>query len=183
MFGLCLRMFLQETYAIEDCYYFDPQTTDKNRYTVVQGTASITYSSDGASISGTAQSDCYIKNNALTLPTEYVATLEITGLADTVGSGVRYYGGLCFDDWFTDWNSGTNGRTYRLSTVSALSSNLQNPRVGDVIKVVRESGAMKLYINGSLITTNSNISHTGEYQHRSYNGRTITVKNLKVKAL
>lgn len=88
-----------------------------------------------------------------------------------------------FDDWFTDWNSGSNGRTYKLSTTTALSQNLRNPVANDVIKVVRENGAMKLYINDTLLATNNNINHTGEYQHRSYNGRTITVKDLKVKPL
>ena len=178
-------MFVSKSFVVQDCYYFDPQTTDKNRYTVDSGSASITYSSDGVTIRGTATSDCYVRNNALTLPDEYEATFEITGLEDTVSTGNnKYYGGLCFDNWFTDWANPSNyGYTYKLSPITQLSSGLGSPSVGTTIKVVRENGSMNLYYNDVLKATNNNISHTGYFQHRSYNGRTITVKNLKIKPL
>ena len=93
-----------------------------------------------------------------------------------------------FDDWFTDWYSDSTCTTYKLSTTSMLSRNLQNPSVNDVIKIVREGNTMKQYINDVLISTDTNINHTGYFQHRTYKGgstlgRSITVKNLKIKPL
>lgn len=176
-----------ESFVVQDCYYFDPQTTDKNRYTVASGGASITYGSNGCTITGTANSVSLVKNTALTLPSEYEATFEITGLNGET-SGHTAYGGIVFDDWFTDWYSDSTCATYKLSTTSMLSRNLQNPSVNDVIKIVREGNTMKQYINDVLVSTDTNINHTGYFQYRTYKGsssvgRSITVKNLKIKPL
>jgi len=182
--------FVSKTFVVEDCYYFDPQTENKNRYTVASGGANISYGSNGCTITGTQSTTCLVKNTALSLPSEYTATFEVTACSgDTDTSRNVNCGGVVFDDWFTDWRINNNtSETYRLSTTGKLSSNLSNIQANDVVKIVRENGTMKQYINDVLVSTDSNISHTGYFQHRSYQrsgsvGRSITVKNLKIKPL
>lgn len=178
---------LTKSFVVQDCYYFDSQTIDKNRYTVASGGASITYGSNGCTITGTASSNTFVKNTALTLPSEYEATFEITACSGTESSNGYAYGGVAFDDWFTDWYSTDASDNYRLSTTTKLSSHYSKIQANDVIKIVRENGTMKQYINDVLVSTDSNIDHTGYFQHRTYSknqvGRSLTVKNLKIKPL
>ena len=181
-------MNLLETYALKDALYYDSQTTDKSRYTVENGSATISYGSNGATITGRTNTVSFVKNTALTLPSEYIATFTITACGGDTGSKGTEYGGVVFDDWFTDWRSTDTSDTYKLSNTSKLSSNLSKIQANDVIKVVRESSSMKLYVNDVLQSTDNNINHTGYFKHRTYkngssSGRSLTVKNLMIKPL
>lgn len=181
-------MFVSETYSIEDCFYYDSQTVDKSRYTVTSGTANISYSSNGVTITGNSSSTCIITNNALTLPSEYKATFEITACNGDAGSNGTEYGGVVFDDWFTDWRSTNTSTTYKYSTTSQISTGLSKIQAGSIVKIVRENNSMKLYVDDVLQCTDNNINHTGYFRHRSYkrsgsNGRSLTIKDLKIKPL
>lgn len=187
--GFCfLLIFVSEIFVIEDCIFYDSQTVDKSRYTVTSGGATISYSSDGVTITGTQQRDCYVKNTALILPTSYSLEVTLTQLrGDTAAStNVTYYGGLCFDNCLIDMASNKID-IYTLSSLSLLTSISQSFSVGDVLKIEMSNGTMSIYKNNSLLTT-QNISSTGIYQHRSYKysnkeGRSITAKDLTVKPL
>ena len=176
-------MNLQETYAIEDCLYYDSQTVDKQRYSTTTGTASVTYSSDGLTVKGTGNSETRVENTALTLPSNYVATLKVTGKQGGGGSGTQYYGGFAFDDLLLDFKSTTHGITrYTLSTLSSLGEMQYSIQLNDVIKIERENGTMKIYVNDDLKATHT-ISSTGKFLYRTYNNRSLTIKDLKVKSL
>ena len=41
---------------------------------------------------------------------------------------------------------------------------------------------MKIYVNNTLKTTQT-IAHTGVYQHRTHNNRSLTIKDLKIHEL
>ena len=176
-------MFLTKTYEVEDCLYYDSQTVDKQRYSTTTGTASVTYSSDGLTVKGTVNSETRVENTALTLPSNYVATLKVTGKQGGGGSGTQYYGGFAFDDLLLDFKSTTYGITrYTLSTLSSLGEIQYSIQLNDVVKIERENGTMKIYVNDDLKATHT-ISSTGKFLHRTYNNRSITIKDLKVKPL
>ena len=176
---------LSSTLAIEDCIYYDTQTTDKSRYSVTSGGATITYGTNGVTIVGTQASDCLVRNTALTLPTSYSATLTLTALDGDTSSGVTYYGGLCFDNILLDFASNKID-IYLLASLSRLTTINEGVAVGDVLKIDMDNGDMDIYLNDVLISALSEVDHTGIYQHRSYKrsgstGRTIGVKNLNIK--
>ena len=174
--------FVSETYVIEDCIYYDSQTTDKNRYTTTTGTASVTYSSNGLTVKGTVNSETRVENTALTLPSEYVASIQITGKAGS-GSGTQYYGGFAFDDLLLDFKGTTKGITfYTLSTLTGLQEITYTLQNNDIVTIERENGTMKVYLNDVLKYTYA-VSSTGKFVHRTYNNRSITCKDLKVKPL
>lgn len=167
---------LQETYELTDLYYYDSQTIDKGRYSVTVGTANLSYSNNGFKCIGTANVDTFVKNTALTLPTNYEAEFTVT---EKFGS---HYGGICLDDLLINFG-GSDMTFYRLSTITSLGSSSSVLTAGDVFKIVMQSNTMKVYRNGTLLKTFNNISNTGVYQHRIYVDRGQTVKDLKVKAL
>jgi len=169
-------MVLQETYELTDYYYYDSQTTDKGRYSVTTGTANLSYSNNGFKCIGTASVDTFVKNTALTLPTNYEAEFTVT---EKFGS---HYGGICLDDLLINFG-GSDMTFYRLSTITKIGTTYSVLNTGDVFKVVMQSNTVKVYRNGSLLQTFNNISNTGVYQHRIYVDRGQTVKDLKVKAL
>ena len=170
-------MISSETYSIQDCLYYDTQTTDKSRYTVTSGSASVTYSSNGVTVKGTANSDTYVKNTALTLPSSYVLEVEVGGMVGSSGN----YGGFCADNGLIDFQT-SKVNIYQLSPISSKTNWTHTLTVGDIIKLEMNNGSMKIYVNGTLKTTQS-FSNTGIYQHRTYNQRSLTLKNLKVKPL
>lgn len=169
---------IQETFTIEDCYYYDSLTVDKSRYTVISGSPVLSYSNNGLTVNSSVSQVGLVRNNALTLPNNYEAEITITNAP----SG-QYCGGICFDDWLYDAGAANAAYTYKLSNTSSLSVNIQKITTGDVFKIVKQGTSMKLYLNGNLIVTNT-ISDDTHYQHfRTYLNRTTTYKDLKIKAL
>lgn len=169
---------LQETYMIEDLFYYDSLTVDKSRYTVISGNPSLSYGSNGLTVNSNVSQVGLVRNNALVLPSDYEAEITITN-----APAGQYCGGICFDDWLYDAGSANVAYTYKLSNTSTLSTNIQKITTGDVFKVVKQGTSMKLYLNGTLIVTNT-ISDDTHYQHfRTYLNRPTTFKDLKIKAL
>ena len=178
---------LTSTLAIVDCIYYDSQTSDKSRYTVTSGGATITYGTNGVTIVGTQATDCLVRNTALTLPTSYSATLTLTALDGDTSGAVTYYGGLCFDNILLDFASNKID-IYLLASLQKVTTVNQGVNVGDVLKIEMNDGDMDIYINGEVKAALSEVDHTGVYQHRSYKrsgytGRTIGVKNLTIKPI
>jgi len=173
-------MIVSKTYSISDIYYYDSLTVDKSRYTTVSGSPTLTYSSNGLNVNTSVTQVALVKNNFLTLPSDYEAELTIT-YAPSTSEG----GGICFDDWLFDCGStGLNvGSTYKLSNTSRLSANIQRAVTDDVVKVIKTGTTIKLYINDSLITTNTISDDNHLQQFRTYRNRSMTFKDLKIKAL
>ena len=172
---------VQETYMIEDLFYYDSLTEDKGRYTTISGSPVLTYSSNGLNINTSVKQVGLVRNNALTLPNDYEAEITITN-----APAGQFCSGICFDDWLYDWAStSANGAfTYKLSnTQSFLHAQLQKPVTNDVVKIIKTGTTIKAYINDNLIVTDT-ISNDNHYQQfRTYQNRSTTFKNLKIKAL
>ena len=174
VFFWCL--FSSEIY-VEDCLFYDSLTVDKQRYTTIEGSPVLTYSSNGLNVNTSVTQVGLVRNNFLTLPSNYEAELTIT--LQTASAG----GGICFDDWLLDSGGSTYCSTYKLSNTTRLSQNIAKFKANDIVKIVKNGTSISYYLNGTLIVTNT-ISDDTHYQHfRSYNGRTGTYKNLKVKPL
>lgn len=170
--------YIQETFVVEDCYYYDSLTVDKNRYTVISGSPSLSYGDNGLTVTSSVSQVGLVRNNALTLPNDYEAEVTITN-----APAGQYCGGICFDDWLYDAGATNVAYTYKLSNTSSLSANIQKFATGDVFKVIKQGTSMKLYLNNTLIVTNT-ISNDTHYQHfRTYLNRVTTYKDLKIKAL
>lgn len=178
---------LSSSLAIVDCIYYDSQTTNKSRYSVTSGGATISYGTNGVTIVGTQTTDCYVRNTALTLPTNYSATLTLTALDGDTSGSVTYYGGLCFDNILLDFASNKID-IYLLASLQKITTINEGVAVNDVLKIEMNNGDMDIYINGEVKAALSEVDQTGIYQHRSYKrsgytGRTIGVKDLTIKPI
>ena len=173
-------IFVSETYSISDIYYYDSLTVDKQRYTTVSGSPVLTYSSNGLNVNTSVAQVGLVKNNFLTLPSDYEAELTVTYAPQS-----SYSGGLCFDDWLFDCGSPSlNGAsTFKLSNTSRLNQSLRKFITNDVVKVIKTGTTIKLYINDNLIVTNTISDDNHLQQFRTYQNRSTTFKDLKIKAL
>lgn len=174
------RSLLSETYSIQDCYYYDSQTVDKQRYSITSGSASLTYSSNGLNVKGTTSSNTIVENNMLSLPTNYVAEVTIGGKNGS-GADSLYFGGFVFDNILLDFGN-TYSYVYSYSPITKIGDLGAVINMGDKIRLEKDNGSMRIYLNDVLKTTQSTTT-TGKFLHRTYNNRSLTIKDLKVKPL
>lgn len=168
------------TYSISDIYYYDSLTVDKQRYTTVSGSPTLTYSSNGLNVNSSVASVGLVKNNFLTLPSDYEAEITVTYAPQSSACG-----GLCFDDWLYDAGSAGQyyGSTYKLSNTSRLSANIRRFITDEVIKIVKNGTSLSLYINDTHILTNTISDDNHLQQFRTYQNRSTTFKDLKIREL
>lgn len=164
--------------SVEDIYYYNPLTEDTGSYDNTSN-CSISYDPDkGMTVLGTLSSDVYTKNIDMTLPATYTAELTVTDM----GSETGYVTEICFDDLF--FQSGENGMARRISSPGLnIASNFGRFTRGDVIKIVRTqlNKTISIYYNNVLKVSLAYINATGLQQFKTYNGRSLTVKDLKIK--
>ena len=169
-----------ETFVITDIFYYDGLTVDKQRYTTVSGSPVLTYSNNGLNVNTNVATVGLVRNNFLTLPSDYEAEITLTYAPQS-----SYCGGICFDDWLYDWGTANlNGAsTFKLSNTQSLHSNLRKPVTDDVVKIIKTGTTIKAYINDNLIVTDT-ISNDNHYlQFRTYQNRSTTFKDLKIRQL
>ena len=171
---------LEDTVQIRDVFYYSTQTVNNNHYQVTTGSASVTYSSNGITVKGTITTDTLVKNTVLVLPTNYTAELTITGLSNSQYNTYNY-GGFCFDDCLMDLHK-DYCKIYKLSDISITPIEITKVTVGDTVKIEMQNGTMKIYINNTLKHTRT-VAHTGIFQYRTYNNRSLTAKDLIIHEL
>lgn len=177
-------MSLIQTYSISDYWYYDSQTVNKNRYTVSTGSASLTYGSNGLTVTGTAintSTECMVLNNTITLPTNYIAEFTITDYNYTGTLLNKMYGGVIIDNILIDFATDVGTAIYSAPNYTVLDT---FPLIskGDTIKVEMNNGSMKFYINDVLKGTYS-ISRSGTVRFRTFRYRTLVMKDLKILEL
>ena len=128
-------------------------------------------------MAGTVASDTVI-SNSLVLPSEYTAELDVNLSA----SG--WSGSIVFEDMFIALDDNSNKLYFFKQSTNTQISNISNftTNIG-TLKIKRTGTTIEVYLNGSLIQTLTNISTTNSYGFRTYNGRTLRIKNLKIKPL
>ena len=174
---------MENTVQIRDVFYYNTLTGDKQHYSVTEGSANVSYSNEGLTVTGTVTTDTMVKNNELMLPNNYIAEMEIMNYSSTT-----YSSGIVFEDMFwTQYNPADNkADLYILSTNSPLNQFI-TPKMtkGSKLRFERNGNnkTMKVYYDNTLKKTISNINSTGLHYIRTYKGRTITVRNLIIHEL
>ena len=168
-----------ETYSIEDCYFYDSLTTDRSLFTLVQGTATLEYSSNGLKYTGTSNTDCIHKWNRDLPDGSYTFECDVT---DITSNG--YSTAIGTEDAMILRNS--NG--YYARKISTSGDFFVNKNHSAPLHLLIEvtgttSKTIKYYIGDTLLGTGSNISRNKQFIFRSYTNRMIQVKDLKVKPL
>jgi hypothetical protein len=118
-----------------------------------------------------------VRNNFLTLPSDYEAEITITG--QTAGEGC----GICFDDILLDSGSPSNCSIYKLSTTSLLASGLSKFNTGDVVKIKKQGSTFTYYLNDVQKWTGTITDDNHYQQFRTYKNRSTTFKDLKIRQL
>jgi hypothetical protein len=168
-------MSLQERYDIEDCRDYDSLTSNNSKFTGTGITP--TYSSNGLSVNGNANSDSFYLYNG-TLPSNFSIEFEfvsITYQATATGrySSELYCCGIEVGDHQNDGIFYGNG--------GSLTYTGTHFTTGDKVKLEYDGSNVKVYRNSTLITiltkANTNVGF------KTHNTRNIVVKNMKIKPL
>lgn len=175
-------MFLQETYVIHDLWYYDTGTTDKGYWdTSNMGNASYSCSSNGITVSNSQDNaNRWIALN-IQYPQQYSVEYTIVGLTP-----VNNYTGEGIVEGVSTINTNTNSfLIYEIEHWDARFTVQNKLQANDVIKYEFDGTDVKVYRNGTLVGTKSKYasSNANGFYLRAYNGRGITVKNIKIKAL
>ena len=175
---------VSETYSIEDCIFYDSLTTDKGLFSITAGTGTLTYSSNGLKMTGTANNDS-IGLLSQQLP-ESSYTIECTVTDATVVTSGGYTTSLCVEDtmMLDNKNDGIYARKISASGEffdSHVHYSAPNVMLWEVTGTT--SKTIKFYKDSSYLGQGTSITRNREFKFRSYNNRMIQVKDLKVKPL
>lgn len=173
--GICSS--LEDTIEIDDLFYYDPLTTDKNRYSIVSGSPALTYSSNGLNVNTSVAQIGLVKNNFLTLPSDYEAEITVIYVTSNARTGI------CFDDLLIAGGDSNTG-IYKLSTTTR-QSNITNStyRAGDVVKIRKQGSTFTYYLNDVQKWTGTISDDNHLQQFRTYQNRSTTFKDLKIREL
>ena len=174
------RIFLQETYAIEDYFYNNPMTSADSTHWTIPSNANATYSSNGMKLQGSSWADCYLE-----VPITKPCSIEYD-MMDYAGT-IPYYNYLYSSDksqrliimyrqetGYTVLD--TNG-----STVNRIDYTI--PKESHV-KLQVNNDSIKLYVDNVLqISKSYSMPSSFVFGVTTAGSRSTTYKNIKVKAL
>jgi len=156
--------------------YESDMTSDDGKWVASGGNRTVTYSSNGCNVTGTATSDGFYKldETQVTIPSEFTCEFDITEATQ---------GAYSESTDFVVGNISIRKQSSKLyiSYVNGTSTyNTTFPSYPVNVKV--DFGAtVSVYVNDTLI----NQTWTGDYQYigfKTYNQRSITVKNVKIES-
>ena len=174
-----LRILLQETYVVEDCWYFNDGS-------------SVTGLEIGTGVSCTSNGD-YITITTNTSGEKYVwipVTLANSDnwiyeveIADTVTGSTNQPIAITYDD-SSKWAGHSIGANQWFANSGVNDTYIQAYQVGDVLRITRENGYDKAEVNTHQFS-NRQVTHNNSFKVGFYtnNGRTQKIKNIKLKAL
>lgn len=168
------------TVTVQTYIYQSDMTTDDGNWTKSSSSGmSITYSTDGCTVKGTTSSDrTYNLSSSITLPTNFVVEYDITAYA---------LGAYNNSTEFVVHNSKILFENTKLCIRSMDYNyditNMDIPATPIQIKVEVNNGTISTYVNGSLFGTSSVMSSYKNIGFKTYNNRSITVKNFRISAL
>lgn len=170
-------MVVSKIFSISDIYYYDSLTVDKSRYITVSGSPVLTYSSNGLNVNTSVAQVGLVKNNFLTLPSDYEAEITVIYVTSNARTGI------CFDDLLIDGGDSNTG-IYKLSTTTRQSLiNNSTYRTGDVVKIRKQGSTFTYYLNDVQKWTGTISDDNHLQQFRTYQNRSTTFKDLKIKSL
>lgn len=172
---------IQETFLIQDCIIYDPLTSNSGKWTIPSDVSS-TYSSNGWNVSATSY--CQVKlTDKLTSDCSVEFTLVDYNIVSAGGSCIIYTytnGETTPNKIILDSRSSAHATSAVFGT--ALDHRFAN---GTKFRIDYTSSTLKVYENDVLIGTDSNsVGLPTRFEfHIGAGGRTVTYKDLKVKAL
>lgn len=174
-------MNLQETYELEDCYFYDTLTTDKQLFSIATGSGTLTYSNDGLTFRDSTSSETKVLFDKQLPTSDYEVSYDIVAYGNTNNKPQ-----VCFEDFFLGINNnGYYGR--RVSASGNLWGESGSPTPPHTIRhkiTGTSSKTVETYQNSTLLGTSTSINQTRVMQIFAYeNGRSITFTNLKIKPL
>lgn len=169
-------IIFSEIFVISDIYLYDELTSAKHTWTK-EGNSNYSFSSNGLTYTGVGSGGRYLKLDE-TLPSTYSVELDITGLK---AYGALKGGTLTCENTFMQSTSSN----ILIATMNGAEQTVnQTYSSGDTIKIEYDGTNVKYYKNGTLLGTASKGS--GNYVGfllRNVGATSITIKNLKIKAL
>lgn len=170
-------MFLQETYSIEDCLYWNDGSSVGSLE--VGSNVSCTSNGDYITITTSTNGEKYVRIPVTLANTDnwiYEVEIADTGTSQPIAlnhdNASKWAGhSISGNQWFC--NSGTND-TY-----------IQAYQVGDKLAILRENGVDTCILNDSITISNRSASHNSTFKVGFYTNRNRTqkVKNIKLNPL
>lgn len=176
-------MFLQETYVIQDCVYYNDMTSSDSTHWTIPASANATYSSNGMRIAGSSWTDCYLEIPiSKPVSVEYDVTdysysgsnpplMNYTYLTDKSGREIQFNqssdGYLILDKYPSNSNTTNYTLPKPCHIKIAFRDNIVEVYVDDVLKISKTYSMPSQFLFG--------VSTAGN--------RSTTYKNIKVKAL
>ena len=164
-------MVLQETYELEDLWYYDPCTSDKGYWS---NNNILSFNTDGVCVIG---NDSNVSFLDITYPQNY--SIECT-LTEPNGQN-GWTGGLrCSNLGLVGER---NKKYYQIISPYSYTSDNSNFALNDKIKIVVENGTAKLYYNDVEKKSTSTTSDKFELLGSPSNNYYMRIKDIKIKAL
>ena len=168
---------LSETYAIEDIYRYSSLTSDDRLFTETTGNPTVSYSSNGLSVTGTGFGDIYSYDEALPSDFSVECTVQAFELGLDFSGEFNVNGvGIALRDY--------NGNGYHINVYynnggSFVETAYVTPPF--TLKFVANGSNVSVYLNNTLLSTQSK-GDTGIW-FKLFPDSGITIKNLKIKFL
>ena len=173
-------MFLQETYEVQDCHYWNDgsSVTGLEIGTGVSCTSNGDYITITTNTSGEKQVWVPV---TLANSDNWIYEVEI---ADTVTGSTNQPIAINYDN-ASKWAGHSVGTNQWFANSGVNDTYAQAYQVGDKLTIIRENGVDKAILNDNIIISNRTASHNSTFKVGFYtnNGRTQKVKNIKLKAL
>lgn len=170
---------LQETYSIEDCYYYNEGTKDDLTY---QNSDFGSVVSEGLQLKGTTNSF-----QKAVIPTSLFSTNDNVSCEIKLGTYTTFSPQLALYDSSYTSQGAVNGNNIYNEIASELSSSRvvrhSAPAVNEVWKIIRENGQSKFYIDDVLLDTVTRSINNFRFGFYTYNNRTEVIKYIKIKPL
>lgn len=163
--------------SLGDYMYFDCLETDLNRYTLTQGSGTLTYNSSGLKVYGSAGQDTYWYSPDYFLPTgDY--TIEYEWVDYNSGWSV----GFGCENFFFEQDS-NGGIAFKVNGSEVLFLSGTTVAKGSVMKLEvtgTTTKQIKVYDDGTLLATISNVPQTRKQFFKTYRSRYCVFHNLKI---
>lgn len=174
-------MFLQETYEIEDLLYYNDGTSLSG---ITYPTGVTATNENGAiKITGTTSGE-----KSIFYPPEFTTSSNFSYEVETVTGGTTNPIAIIIKTGSTAngmWCAyATSNNRYDYGFGGSSGNYSTSFKAGDKLRVVRENGTTKLYLNDYLMkSATHSLAGTFQVGHYTNSGRTQYIKNVKIKPL
>ena len=176
-------MFVSETYSVEDCLDYDLMTSNSGKWNIPSAMQSaISYNSNGMTVSGLSS------GQSMTLKTSYNVPVAVEFDLIASSSSGNYDNAspqLCIDGTLHNHNSITIKPKSLIIQTGNNSGSFTDHSVSSVLgtyKIVMQSTQYSVYLDGTLVATQSNASISStNFLILSSSNRSFTMKNVKIK--